>query len=134
MQQRPERVPGRGKDTLFERPDASVLLHRGRPELGRGRAHARRPLQLDSQHGVCVQGICALSSTPDTNCPDAAVLPYVDPFGAYCSDGGPVACALGYDVAFDGGLWPGPVESTPPNPCATSRTDGAAPADAGGGD
>ena len=64
MQQRPDRVPGRWNDTMFERRDASVLLHWGRPELRWRRALARRPLQLDSQH-VCVGLHAELLSTDD---------------------------------------------------------------------
>ncbi len=120
-------------------PECAGSEHLGRPDCWRnypvecvsGYPTSTSPSECND---VCVQGICALSSTPDPKCPDAAVLPYVDPFGAYCADGAPVACALGYDVAFDGGVWPGPVESTPPNPCATSSTHGGAPADSGGGD
>ncbi len=72
--------------------------------------------------GVCVRGVCALSSTLDPNCPDDGG------YATYCSAAGPVACYQGLDVNPDAGYWPGPIEDPPPDPCLDA---GNARADAG---
>jgi hypothetical protein len=67
---------------------------------------------------VCVKGICALSATPDPQCPGGAAQTQ------YCSATGPVACEDGFDL--DPAVY-GPRSYTPlDNPCAGSADAGSA--------
>ncbi len=72
---------------------------------------------------VCIAGVCAISSTPDTNCPDGG-----GDYATYCSATGPVACYRGFDVALDSGYGPSPSEG-PSGSCPVTRDAGT---DAGG--